>query len=134
MSNSLPLVFLNRTYDDAFTLTLEARHYLERGAEAEARDLLPLGRLIVTREITRLTARLTSVMAWCLTLRAVQAGEIEAAALAEERSRLTGKSVCFAEATPDTAEMPKRLGDLLARSRNLYLRVSRLDSLIAQQG
>ncbi len=126
--------FFDRTYREALQLLLEARYYV---ADREATDRVGLGamdRLRVSRETLRLTTRLTSVMAWLLTQKAVHAGELSRAEAAGERYRLAGQSVCFDDASRRDEALPPALRGLLDRSRRLYVRVARLDELVHRDG
>ena len=124
-SATAPLRFFKRTYDEAFALLVEARDYLEHGAQHEQASLAPMGRLHATREVTRLTARLTGIMHWCLLQRAVHAGEIAAGEAARQAEATVGRAVCLRQGGAASG-YPPRLADLLARSWRLYIRVTRL--------
>lgn len=133
-----PVAFFSRTYDDAFDLLLDARDYLSDGlardrgglglAEPGAAD--GIGRLALSRELHRLTSRITSVMAWCLEQKAVARGEISAAHYARQKNRLAGHRVNLVRPRDPGGAIPPRLGHLLERSYRLYLRAHRLDQMI----
>jgi regulator of CtrA degradation len=125
----LPTAFFSKTYDEALALLIDARNYV---AYEEAGDRAPLDsirRLEMSRETTRLTARLTQVMAWLLFQKAILAGEIGRDPAA--RDRLDGQAVCLGD-DGSAAALPGRLRDLLIRSHRLYVRVLRLDELLAR--
>ena len=126
------VTFFSRTYDEALQLTREARDYIAgRGAQERAK-LSPGGKLAASCEEMRLTARLTQVMAWLLTQRAVHEGEMTRAEAAEPEHRLAGQAACLADPVVPKEELPERLADLLDRSQNLYERVQRLDATLDQ--
>lgn len=92
-----------------------------------------LSRLEVVRECTRLTARLTAVLSWLLSQKAVAAGEF---GLSDDRARrpLFG----IGDARLDPAAMPggdpahsrcDALSALVVESASLFSRVARLDRL-----
>jgi regulator of CtrA degradation len=86
-------------------------------------------RLRLCSETMRMTARLTQIMAWLLSQRAVQAGEISRAEALEDQEVLTEVDVCMAGDERDWHGLPQRLVALLDKSHRLYIRVARLDEL-----
>ncbi len=122
--------FFSRTYDEALGLLYAARDYLKFEAEQDWRRLAPAIGLACTTETTRLTARLTNMMAWLLLQRAVHAGEITWDEARQEAPQLGGIGVCLSAAEIDPAALPQRFGRLLEQSRNLYRRVARLDEMM----
>jgi regulator of CtrA degradation len=123
--------FIERIYDEAKALLVESRDYMQTLAPAERATMTPLENLQSISEGLRLTTRLTEVMAWAMTHKAVQAGEISRAEAAAPNRRLGGQSICLEEMTPGMFEPPPRLSSLLRRSLRLYQRTLRLDRLIA---
>src|SRR5262245_66097582 len=113
-------LFFDRTYDEAMTLLVEARDYMQMSAPIDRADMSPLASLRVTAESLRLTTRLTEVMAWCLTQKAVRAGEIEERQAADPRRRLGALEICLADNEADDVELPAGLACLLQRSLSLY--------------
>lgn len=128
------VTFLDGTYRETLDLLHEARDYVAGQQAAERAGLAPLGRLALSCETMRLTARLTQVMAWLLMQKAVQAGEVARDAACAPEHRLAGQAACLRVAPPVPVEMPPRLRSLLARSHSLYRRVERLDALLDRQG
>ena len=122
-----PTAFFGKTYGEAMELLVEARDYLAFSQSPEGRLLPPMARLVMSSETLRLTARLTQIMGWLLTQRAVQTGELsQDEAMAEPLAEV---EVCMAGAGNEAGGLPPRLSDLLGRSRRLYVRVARLDEL-----
>jgi regulator of CtrA degradation len=122
--------FLNRTYEEAMALLLDARDYLTHHESADCRTLEMVPRLSVSRETLRITSRLTQVMAWLLIQKAVFAGEISRAEAAAGHHRLAGQRVCLDTAGGQFDGIPLRLSNLLERSHSLYARIARLDALV----
>ena len=122
--------FLNRVYEEAMTLLLEARDYVARHEAMECRTLTMRARLSVSRETLRITSRLTQVMAWLLIQKAVLAGELSRAEAAADPHRLSGHGVCSDTKGGQFEGIPPRLSNLLRRSHSLYSRISRLDELV----
>jgi regulator of CtrA degradation len=123
--------FIERIYDEAKALLVEARDYMQTLAPAERATMTPLENLQSISEGLRLTTRLTEVMAWSMTQKAAQAGEITREEAAQPNRRLGGQSICLEELAPGAFEPPPRLVGLLRRSLGLYQRTHRLDRLIA---
>jgi Uncharacterized protein conserved in bacteria len=124
--------FFGKTYDEAVDLLVEARDYFASQAPTDRANLDPIDELRASRECSRLTARLTHMIAWLLAQQAVLEGEIGRDEAAHVPWRLGGHAVCLGEPGVDTARLPPRLMRLLDKSRRLYVRVARLDELTAR--
>ena len=128
-----PTAFFGRTFDEALALTREARDYLRDYSEEESRDLaIPIAAHF-SIETMRLTSRLTNMMAWLLLQRAVYQGESSRDEVREDSWRLGGGDVCLDQSELDPEKLPPYLCDLLRRSERLYRRISRLDSMVANE-
>ena len=126
-----PTAFFSKTYDEAFALLIEARNYVayeEAGDRAIVDDTV---RLNVSLETMRLTTRVIEIMAWLLHQKAVHAGEISREAVLDPARRLSRHDICLGEPKA-AARLPRRLGDLVSRSRKLYVRVLRLDEMMVR--
>ena len=111
-------------YTEAMLLADEARAYFDRHGRDERDALDPVARVGFSCESLKVTTRLMHVIAWLLTQRAVEAGEL---AMAEARrpSRRLGDAP-----ESDTAlvvTLPEGARTLIEASRDLYARVRRLD-------
>jgi regulator of CtrA degradation len=124
-------IFLNKTYDEALGLLVEARDYLAHKEPSERRAVAVGDRLIINCEAMRVTSRLTQVMAWLLIQKAVDAGELSPVEATAEQHRLSGQEVCRQRDAFGPIEMPNGLRSLLDRSYRLYERVERLDAMVA---
>lgn len=122
-------VGLDALYDEALALAYTARDYALAAVCRQEVDA-SLDRLIASRELSRVTARLGFCIAWLLTRRAVLAGELTPAQAREESWRLGGQAVCLDDGEPCPAELPPRLRSLMAASDRLYRRIARLDHLL----
>ena len=123
-----------RTYDEALALTREVRDYIAGQAPADKAALDHDTQLVASCEEMRVTARMTQVMAWLMLQRAVSDGEVERDTAAKPENRLGGQDTCLAEPAIDPEFLPDRLTDLLARSRQLYDRIQRLDLMLDPAG
>ncbi|MFQ5785121.1 MAG: DUF1465 family protein [Alphaproteobacteria bacterium] len=120
--------FFSKTYDEAYELLVDARNYVsETRSQHWDRPVLAL---VHSQETMRLTARVTHMLAWLLTQRAVHSGEISAEDATGPRYRLEGREVCLDVGAENAPTMPEALRALLARSRKLYQRVARLDDMM----
>lgn len=120
---------IDTLYVDAMVLADEARGYFDETGRLE-RDLLePMARVSFSCESLKVTTRLMHVIAWLLTQRAVDAGELRPKDALDPSRRLGPAPVSDAVAV---AGMPRQARALIAASAELYRRVGRLDE--AQAG
>jgi regulator of CtrA degradation len=117
-----------RTFNETLALLVASRDYMAYAAPAGADRLADAQRLSINCEAMRLTARLSHVMAWLLAQKAVQAGEITRRSAAADYY-IPHQDVLLLESETEAPGLPPRLRELLAASRALYVRVSRLDAL-----
>jgi regulator of CtrA degradation len=80
----------------------------------------------------RLTARLTQIMAWLLIQKAVHAGELDRSEAARPNLRLGARTLCTTHDELALATLPAALQGLMERSYRLYVRVARLDDMVAR--
>jgi regulator of CtrA degradation len=77
MTNTNPLdPFVERTYQDTYDLLVALRDYVADDLSSEAMELETADQLRLTEELSRLTRRLTDVMAWLMIQKAVAGGEM----------------------------------------------------------
>lgn len=126
------VAFLNRTYDDAMALLVEARNYVAYRQAVEEKGLPPRVRVRISYETMRMTTRLTQVMAWLLAQRAVQEGEIDQSKAVGADYALGGHEICLADGANDDESLPEGLRALLRRSLSLYERIDRLEQQIRE--
>ncbi len=116
-------------YVEAMLLADEARCYFDIGAAGGDAALLdPFDRVLFSCESLKVTTRLMHVIAWLLTQRAVDAGEIPAAA-ARTAARRLGPRIESDAAALD--RLPSRARAIVASTIDLYRRVERLDRAAA---
>ena len=111
-------------YTEAMLLADEARSYFDMSGRSDRDSLDPIDRVGFSCESLKVTTRLMHVIAWLLTQRAVEAGELSPSQ-ARRPARRLGEA-------PDSEEalLPKLPGAAVAlihASRDLYARVRRLD-------
>lgn len=110
---------------EAMLLADEARSYFDEAGKAEREALDPLDRVGFSCESLKVTTRLMHVIAWLLTQRAVDAGELRPRDALHPSRRLGEPPVS------DLATMralPARARALIDASADLHRRVARLDA------
>lgn len=111
-------------YVEAMLLADEARGYFDELGRDEREALEALSRVAFSCESLKVTTRLMHIIAWLLTQRAVDAGEI-APHDALAPSRRLGEAPDTDEALLDS--MPPQAVSIIRTSLDLYRRVARLD-------
>lgn len=117
---------IDSLYADAMGLAETARGYFDGIGRDERDGLDPVMRVAFSCESLKVTTRLMHVIAWVLTQRAVEAGEMDWAEARQPVRRLG--------ASPDTDEaqlaaLPEQAQKLTQASLDLHRRVERLDAL-----
>lgn len=115
-------------YIEAMLLADEVRTYFDETGREERDSLAPLQRVSFSCESLKVTTRLMHIIAWLLTWRAVEAGEITSHE-AREPSRRLGQAAESDQAS--VAALPEKARALINTSRDLYQRVARLDAGLA---
>ena len=116
---------IDSLYTEAMLLADEVRAYFDEIGR-DARDSLdPMDRVLFSCESLKVTTRLMHVIAWLLTQRAVEVGELSADG-AREPSRRLGGAVESDAAT--LARLPVEAQRFVAASIALHTRVARLES------
>lgn len=111
-------------YTEAMLLADEARSYFDSNGRSDRDSLAPIDRVGFSCESLKVTTRLMHVIAWLLTQRAVESGELSRAQARRPARRLGD--------APDSDEallprLPENALALVNASRDLFARVKRLD-------
>lgn len=114
-------------YVEAMVLADEARAYFDEGGREEREALSPLDRVAFSCESLKVTTRLMHVIAWLLTQRAVDAGEMRPADALDPSRRLGDPPVTTDDAL---AAMPPQAQALVDASIDLHRRTARLDAAL----
>ena len=123
-------LFIDRLYKETLQLLNEARSYIHF-AETSNEKLESKARLRVSYETLRITARLSQVMTWLLTEKAVANGEIPENQARGEGFAIYGGDFCADDASEeDLALLPAGLIDMLQRTKSLYNRALRLEEML----
>jgi regulator of CtrA degradation len=115
---------IDALYTEAMLLADEARSYFDRNGREDRQALDPLLRVGFSVESLKVTTRLMHVIAWLLTRRAVEAGELSPGE-ANGESRRLGEAPASDPAL--IARLPDGAGQLVRASQDLFARVGRLD-------
>jgi len=111
-------------YTEAMILADEARAYFDDLGRADRVVLDPFARVGFACESLKVTTRIMHIVAWLLTQRAVESGEIFAADQRRPERRLGHAS----DSDPLVVEkLPASAQRLIRASADLYARVKRLD-------
>lgn len=116
---------IDQLYVEAMLMADEARSYFDEGGRTEREALDPLARVSFSCESLKVTTRLMHVIAWLLTQRAVDAGEMSPRD-ARDPSRRLGTAPVSDSAM--LATMPPRARQLIDSSIDLFRRTALLDT------
>ena len=122
--NRITPKLIDSLYVDAMLLADEARSYFDRQGREERMTLDPIVRVGFSCESLKVTTRLMHVIAWLLTQRAVEAGE-----LSQSQARTPARRLGDAPESDEAvlARMPQQALALVRASSDLYARVRRLE-------
>ncbi len=115
-------------YEEAKELLQETLDYFSGPGDPKEMGLEPEINLAYIWEAKQLTTQLMNVMAWLLTQRAVQEGEITPEEALGEDNRLGDPLPPLPVSEQHGDELPDEFRDLRQRCQNLYERLSKIDS------
>ena len=115
---------INAFYTEAMLLADEARSYFDEAGRLDRNTLDPLARVGFACESLKVTTRIMHIVAWLLTQRAVESGELTVAGGRRPERRLGHAQ----DSDPDViAKLPESARKLIGSSIDLYARIKRLD-------
>jgi regulator of CtrA degradation len=116
---------IDALYTESMLLADEARAYFDENGRDEREALDPMLRVGFSCESLKVTTRLMHVIAWLLTQRAIETGE-----LSPIQGRHPSRRVGHAAASDDVlvARLPQNARALIESSVDLYERVKRIDA------
>ena len=115
---------IDALYVEAMVLADEARSYFDESGRGDRDALDPFVRVTFSCESLKITTRLMHVIAWLLTQRAVDAGELRPRDALDPSRRMGESPTTDGEVI---AVLPGRAQALVAASMDLHRRVLRLD-------
>lgn len=115
---------IDSLYTEAMLLADEARSYFDDAGREERSTLQPFARVGFACESLKVTTRIMHIVAWLLTQRAIESGEIP---LVEGRrpERRLGNAQDSDPAV--VAQLPESAQRLINASADLYARIKRID-------
>lgn len=115
---------VEQLYTEAMLLADEARAYFDTAGREERQALEPFARVGFACESLKVTTRIMHIVAWLLTQRAVESGEITSHDGRRPERRLGHANESDMEVVETLPPIAQRL---IAQSADLYERVKRLD-------
>lgn len=111
-------------YTEAMVLADEARSYFDDAGRYARQELDPFARVGFACESLKVTTRIMHIVAWLLTQRAIDSGEIP-----ERQGRRPERRLGHAQDSDPTIveQLPEAAQRLIHGSSDLYARVKRLD-------
>jgi len=111
-------------YTEAMVLADEARHYFDDAGRYARQELDPFARVGFACESLKVTTRIMHIVAWLLTQRAIESGEIPM-----RQGRRPERRLGHAQDTDPAIvdQLPAAAQRLIHGSADLYARVKRLD-------
>jgi regulator of CtrA degradation len=115
---------IDSLYTEAMLLADEARSYFDDAGRDERATLEPFARVGFACESLKVTTRIMHIVAWLLTQRAIESGEIP-----ERDGRRIERRLGHAQDSDPAvvATLPPAARRLISSSTDLYARVRRLD-------
>lgn len=123
------MLFLPSIFNETLALLFDAHEYFQSRGMIEQSTIEHAARADYANEMTRITLRLTSIMAWIMVRRAVHAGRI-AEDTAGQQYRLEAAEVCCEHRPQVLAILPFYINHLSERTLRLFERVYRLDTMV----
>ena len=126
------LLFMPGIYNETLKLLLMAHDYFYHNGHQDQSRLNARDRTLYASEMSRITMRLSCIMAWLLTRKALLSGKISLED-ALSKYRLDCRDVCLVNNSDIIHIMPKFMSNLMVSTLELYERVSRLDDQIGEE-
>lgn len=115
---------IDSLYTEAMLLADEARSYFDDAGRDDRATLEPFARVGFACESLRVTTRIMHIVAWLLTQRAIESGEIP---MRDGRRRETRLGHAQESDPAVVAQLPEAAQRLIGASADLYARVKRID-------
>jgi len=119
---------IDSLYTEAMLLADEARGYFDQAGRDERSILEPFARVGFACESLKVTTRIMHIVAWLLTQRAIESGEIPQRAGQGQGRRRDRRLGHAADSDPAALRiLPEEARKLIGASADLYARVKRID-------
>jgi regulator of CtrA degradation len=115
---------IDALYTEAMLLADEARAYFDECGRDQRQELEPFARVGFACESLRVTTRIMHIVAWLLTQRAIESGELE---LRDGRRPNRRLGIAQESDLDVVAQLPAEAKRLIHASSDLYARVKRID-------
>ncbi|MDE3015604.1 MAG: DUF1465 family protein [Pseudomonadota bacterium] len=125
------VLFMPSVFNETMQLLVDAHDYFQRFGNDDQSRIEPQLKALYSCEMSRITLRLSSIMAWIMVQRAVFSGKIPPTDAARQY-HLDFADVCTVDNRVLHGILPSYVCYLLDRSRELYERVMRLDGQVHQ--
>lgn len=125
------LLFLPSLFHETMDIIFDSYEYFQVQDEMDDGQMPAYMRSLMSSEMSRITMRLTSVMAWLMARKAVCTGQISNEQACAEY-RIDGVELCLQHREELAHLMPDYMNELLSKSYRLYERVWRLDKQLVQ--
>ncbi|HUX78446.1 MAG TPA: DUF1465 family protein [Alphaproteobacteria bacterium] len=122
-----PLAFIDTRLQGAQKLLHATHDYIKWQAPLDVKRMDQKQAFKVSCEAMRVTVRMTQIIAWLMLQRAVLEGEISRNEVLLEECRVLRGEHCLEDDSEMDEDLPPRLRELLKESRELYVRILRLD-------
>lgn len=120
------ILFMPGLFNETMSLLTDARDYFQQYGEDDQMSVNETLRAIYASEMSRITLRLSTIMAWTMAQRAVLTGKITQEDAAAHHA-LGYQDVCAVDSSVLKEVLPAYVCHLLDKSHELYSRVARLD-------
>lgn len=124
------VLFLPGMYDETLQLLADSHAYFEHQGALQQRLMGERTRAMYVSEMSRITLRLSCVMAWLMARRAVLEGG-DASPEADEQHPLECRDICMHQHIEAEAVLPGSMTDILVKTYELYVRAARLDDALS---
>ncbi|SCA57706.1 conserved hypothetical protein [Candidatus Terasakiella magnetica] len=124
--------WLDRTFDETMSLLIEAEQYHAYRFEHQVRHLVPVKRLALTKESLRVTSRLSHMMSWLMSEKAILNDEITRQDFAQNTQPLAQEDICVEPTNTPIEDCPRALQSLRRRSWELFMRATRIEGMLRQ--
>ena len=129
MENRFQTTLLVRMYDEALKLMDHARLYAQDHGPMDFMNADGDHGLLIAMETTRVSSRLTQVIAWYLTQKAYLDGQTTLSEARNEANKVDYSGELSNRDSENNQSLPSELAYLLRESHGLYERVCRLDEV-----